>query len=865
MKYIIIKNKIVSLFLNALIFLFLLIFLSSIQKNVFKKSLITNNTINAKRILFSGIENKKTEEICGKAVHDLLSLYEKDIFDDINTNITMKKSTSYLYQYLEDNKDNYLKKYILSFIFEITLVIFIFLIIIIWIVLHCFLTNNKICCLSKNKKHNNWIKNIALCISVSLYLIIILLNIIFLFKFYSFIQILNNSFCSLFKIPYHTYLGEEKNYQIRPKWIGINEIKDIIQQTKYQIDDIADKKKEIFNLLTHDIKNDFYSDLNDDEFLENHIKKFCDLSKFKVPNPNPLSDKKISNFYFCSEILNLIQNEFNNNNISKYIIDIDEIYEKMNSIDSYKNEMKFSLDNAKNKLDSFIKIISDLEIEYFDTLYFISDDIINKYFIIFFYIFFILILLIEGFGLISIISNVFCSNSNYCYKLYMFTWNTQMIIIILVLLISILFSISNVIVQDISIIIKYSLYNENINLNKTFSISNVQYDIEGIDACINEGGNLEHYTQLDESSESLIHFYSYINLIKDNLNYLINYKIYVEKNEASIKFDELEEKPFLSKYQLDDTNISLNNGIYFSPQSILENVLNKYTNNDNKNIQNIGNNTYFSNYMFVHSKEFCKSDYDFVNIDFSINNNPYYEKGKKCMLIKDFPDNDYFKGINLKYLRDDKENLIDDNNLYDLNNLTKEFKKRYYDNDNGFKSSFENFLSNSKNYYNNIIEPNYKNIKDTLIKIFQIVDDKINVINELYENIIGKNNTNLFSIFNCKYLKRDINIFLNQIDLDLSHSFFILSVYNLLIGIFSLLCIIISIFVLKLNKMIKNNYTLTSKNKNEIDDNDINFSEKPKIEENPEKYDYDEAIKTSFNEKIGFSKKTKKIQNDNKE
>ena len=65
--------------------------------------------------------------------------------------------------------------------------------------------------------------------------------------------------------------------------------------------------------------------------------------------------------------------------------------------------------------------------------------------------------------------------------------------------------------------------------------------------------------------------------------------------------------------------------------------------------------------------------------------------------------------------------------------------------------------------------------------------------------------------------------------------------------------------------MINNNYKLTSKNKNEIDENDINFSEKPKIEENPEKYDYDDAIKTSFNEKIGFSKKPKKIQNDNKE
>ena len=837
------------------------------KKIFFKKSLKTNNILNSNRILFSGIENKKTEDICGKADNDLLFLYTKDYYaDNINTKISMKKSTSYLYKYLEEKQDDYLKEYIFSFIFEISIIVFIILIIVIWILLHYFLSSKKICCLSNNKKHNQYVKNISLIISISLHLVIILLNMIILFNFYSLIQILNNSFCSLFKIAYHTYFGEEKNYDIKPKWIGINEIKNLLQKTKYQIDDIYYKKAEIYHLLTHDIKTNFYSDLKNNEFIKNHITKFCDLSKFKVPNPNPLSDKNITNFYFCINILDLIQKEFNSNNFSKYITDIDDIYEKINSIDSHRNEINFSFDNAKNKLDSFIKIISDLEIDYLDTLYYISEEIINKYLIIIYYIIFIFVLLINSFGLICIVSNIFCSNSNYCYKLYMFIWNTQMFTLILILLISILFSACSIIIQDISIIIQYSLNNENIKLTKTFSFSKSQYDIEGIDICINGEGSLKNYTQLDSNSESLIHFYSYINLIKHNLNYLINYTIFVEKNEAKLIFDELKQKPFLAKYLLNENNIGdilFKNITYLSPQSILETHLNKYTNDENN--QNIGNNSYFSNYMFVHSKEFCKSDYNFIDLNIvNTDNNSYYQNGKFCMLIKDFPDNDYFKGIRIKNFEDIIENINDINNLYNLDNLTKEFKNRYYDNISGFKSSFEKLLSNSQHYYNNIISPNYKNIKNAIIKILQIVNDIINIINELYENIIGKNNTNLFTIFNCKYLKRDINIFLNQIYNNLSHSLFILSVYNLVIGIFLLLCVIISIFVLKLNKMIKNNYESTENHKNGIDDNDINLSEKPKIGEFHEKYFYDDIIKTNVNEKTGFSQKSKKIQNNKK-
>ena len=50
--------------------------------------------------------------------------------------------------------------------------------------------------------------------------------------------------------------------------------------------------------------------------------------------------------------------------------------------------IEISLENAKNKLDSFFKIINDIDYEYFDSLYYIFEIFIHKYLILIFYIFF---------------------------------------------------------------------------------------------------------------------------------------------------------------------------------------------------------------------------------------------------------------------------------------------------------------------------------------------------------------------------------------------------------------------------------------------------------------------------------------------
>ena len=813
MKYlsIIKKKKASTTFYFSLLICQLFIFQNAFEI-IYRKKSIKNQQKIEKRELLSG--SQKVEYICEKSDKDLLFLYLKEDNDiiDFNISISMKKSTSYLYNYLLYGKYNNLENYIFTFKYEIFLIIFDFFVIVIWVVLCCIVCKDKWCSSFNNRKKIKFLKKIFLGISILLYFIVILLNIFILLHFYSFIQIINNTFCSLFKISYHVINGQNeiKFGENRPKWIGTNKIKKILQDTKYEINFITDQNKVINDIINKNIvKNKFYYELNEENFVNNHINDFCDC---KVPNPNPLCNKNISYFLYCFDILNYIQNEYNNN-FREYILDINNIFSEINSIDSKKQEIEISLENAKNKLDSFFKIINDIDYEYFDSLYYIFEKFIHKYLILIFYIFFFFVLLIEIIGILSILSNTCFRFSKYYFNFYFCIWNIQMTLIILTIFITAIFFRSKVLLEDFSCIIKYILTNENIELN--YSVTQFNYDINSLNLMMRGDGNLEHYMELDEGAESLIKFYSFINKIEENLRYLkIND---LEDKKTTLLLEELEKKPYLAYYKLDD---DIEN-IYINPEKMLENSLSKYT--DKEDYQIIGNNIFHPHYYFVYSEDFCKTDYILL-YNLSYEQNCYYKEGKYCMVLEDFPYNNYFKNISLN---EKGEDIF--NNISNLDDLINAFKQRYYENDIGFKDSFIQLLNNSKIYFQNIFVPKYDKLKNSMIKIFEIFDEKINIIYNLYKNMIERNNTNLFSAINIKFLKNDLNIFLNQIDKKLSHSFNTFNNYFLSFIIFSLFCIICSNIVLKLNKIIQNNNEYNIKPTiNDIDEIETNFSEKPK-------------------------------------
>jgi hypothetical protein len=385
----------------------------------------------------------------------------------------------------------------------------------------------------------------------------------------------------------------------------------------------------------------------------------------------------------------------------------------------------------------------------------------------------------------------------------------------------------NIFIDDISLILKTSYNNENKTISKSI------YDFEGINTCINGEGDLAHYMDLDKEAKLLSHFYSMINIINENLNNIENYNILSEKNETINILNELEQKTFLARFKLfGEENIT-------TAEDILENNLNKYT--DNQDNQDLRDNEYYSNYFFVYDKDFCKSDYEFLDITNKTTDS--YLKGKNCMLLKDFPEySNYFKTIRTKNMEEST------GYNYYFNDLINKFKQKYYDSD-GFEPSFLILLHYSRNYLDNVINIESKKIKNDLINIYKIMENKVNIIDDLYKNIIDQNNTDLYSAFNCKYLKRDLHIFLDQLDSYLSHSLYKFTIYCFILAIFSLLSILFSIFSIRLNKMERKiKEELFSKEKLEKDD----ILEKHKIGTLRERFNFDGGMKSNINEKTGL-------------
>lgn len=832
MKFIKTKYKnIFSLFYHFFIIigsLFLLYALNSIN---FKYNFNPKENLSKIRRLFSGFEKQKTEDICQKADKNLLLLYNSDSFSYYVDNSTLKQSTSYLVNYVENKEDSELKNYIFSFYAQIIILIFEIVLIIIWIILCYFISKDSyMYCLIKMKWNNNCFKNIFFIISIGMYLIIILLNIIILFHLPVILQDINNSFCSLFKIGYHTYNGEENFYEMRPKWTGINQIKNLIQKTKQNLMNLINQNNQIIDKINEIQENKYFNPDDNNNFIDSQINEFCDLNSFPVPSPNPLNENFISEFFYCSYLLNLIEKEYNETFYNN-ILEVKEIYGILNSISNNIDNIESSLDLAKNKLDSFVKIIKDIEIEYYNNLVFVIETVIRKYLIYIIYIFFFLTFLLKLFGFINMIILRSCF-SLYCKKVYNFIWNFQFFFLLIILFIIVCSSSLNIFINDITLILKSS-YNSDLKKENT-TFSNNKYDVEGINICIIEDANLARYMNLDTDAESISHFYSKINIIIDKLNYFKNLKLISEENETQNLINELEQNAYLAEFK----NQGIDN--YTNAEEILENFLNMYT--DNETNQELGNNTYFANYYFVFDYNFCKTNYNILS---NINQaSECYNDDKNCMLLKDFPENtNYFKTLRTKNI--DNTSLIN----YNLNDYVNMFKKKYY-NESGFELSFLSLLNNSKNYLENKAYKESNKLKNEIINIYNIFKNKIDIIHDLYKNILQNNSTDLFSAFNCYYLKRDYFIFLDQLDNNLNRSLSKLTLYCSFLAIFSFLSIIFSLFAIKI-KLIERKYNddlFEPKEKMSKEE----VSEKPKVRDIHDNLNFDEGAKSSINENSGF-------------
>ena len=222
------------------------------------------------------------------------------------------------------------------------------------------------------------------------------------------------------------------------------------------------------------------------------------------------------------------------------------------------------------------------------------------------------------------------------------------------------------------------------------------------------------------------------------------------------------------------------------------------------------------------------------------------------MNLKDFLEStEYFKTIKTKNME------IEVGNNYYFNDLINRYKQKYYNN-NGLEPSFLNMLHNSKNYSKNTINIEINKIKDALINIYEILKNKIDIItllHNLYKNIIEEKSTDLFSAFNCNFFKRDLYIFLDQLESNLSKSINKFVVFCSIYGACSFLSILSSVFYIKIigeEKILSEKFF---KAKEKLEDNIIN--EKPKIRKINEKLNYDNVMKSNEKEELKSKRRSR--------
>ena len=718
--------------------------------------------------------------ICSNSNDDLLSLYEKISFPYKDNNLSLFSKALINYIITRDVKylkDNYLKRIsrFIGIIFIIIIVILSY--IICWICCCC------PCCCCKQKNEENCCRQFSLLIAIIMSGALISSGYYGMNMEYKIIGSINGMTCTVYKFFKNVFEGDGCNE--KPIWSGffhiitsINKIGNIILNAN------SNNLKIIENISNFKNMSFYQYIIQNEKFLNDEKSKYEDLYNLSFINPDPNSntDNVIPDFIF--EISNYIKNiidDFENiiNNPFKILNDISEYVQVINS--NRKNILD-SLNDSLSKINKFRQTFS----------YFAYDAITNnikyqKYFIkygnAFFSFFFPVCISIGTINIFCLLFYVTCNLQWTRIPMYVL-WNIETLIMIISFIFGLLFSIIYMEGKDGREIIAYALSPLNLNNNNSIIFKNDGKDYLNI--CINQNGDLQYKLSLINNNTIMIDkLYDYISIIEngiqitfsdlDNLNNNINnfenYYQFIEK----------------SNYYID--------GKKYEFKNILE-ELRKYSDSGYEGNYLKNRNEIYD--VWVFSKKNCPKGYKYLP-----NNDNYISQKRNCLLFTEWNNlPSYYK------------NILIGKGKYD--NLEQAFE--IYN-----KTIFSYIEKNQEILQKNIL-PYFKEYYKNLTLLKQIIQSNLNEmyatispLKTLYGNYI-KNNESIFSFVNCRFMKRDINLFLFQMD-KLSENSGKLASINYTVSFALILCNLFFFFVIM--------RYLQEKRKIDIDDvvND-NYSDK---------------------------------------
>lgn len=644
-------------------------------------------------------------EICSHAKQNLKSFYANSSYD-YNSEYQNNKYVQYLINYLENEKTENLKDYIprLSIIFA---VLCLDILLIFFYFGYCICCCCPCCC-CKNIGKRDCCSFVSFILSIGFYGIVVIACFVGVSKGKKVSESLNSTSCSIFEIYAHFIYGDDCIE--KPVWSGIKGVKTIIKNTQNEIGTISNNTEPVINKYKEVESNPFDNDFAQHEY-DNYISE-------NNENPDPDKDEKVR-FVFYENLKQDLEESI----LKDYELLIDpinllknisEIAEKIKD----DTELSNNLNNSLSQLDDINDTFLDLENNVLNDWYEYQKNY-NKHSDIGILILFGILLL---FPLISFIGLLlFCVINCQCARFMVhFSWILDMILIFFLVFVGIFFSLIGIISKDGVGVMQYVTGKD--NLNKTSDALVIKGNgAEYLNICFNGNGDLQNVLDLntnnkDSATGDLSKLYDYKDQVDNVTEELYTIKSWNSENSLIQKYEEYK-----------------NNLGYY------ENNNYKTLNETLKKLRYYTDGTINSSVDFYHlwvlNKNDCENGYE-INEP----SNVHQDYRKYCFILKNDSQSLDFYDENLKNI---------------FNNYTK-FVSEY-------NNEIEVFMKNGINKY-------YQDLNDLKFKIidgFLSSSEMIDPIYNIYNKYLGEENSDIFSILNCRFLKRDANIFFDILDKDL--------------------------------------------------------------------------------------------------
>ena len=698
------------------------------------------------------LTDSEIEEICKKGKQSLNELYLKNTYE-YELNYKNDKYVQYLIDFLHTKDFKNLIHYAPRVLFLLLILIIDILFIFFFFGYCC-----CICCCPCQKCQCGCYQNVKkmdFCTKLSFILSFIFFCVCMISSFLGIdyekklTESLNSTSCSIFKIYAHFIFGDDCN-EI-PKWPGFGGIKNIIQNTVVEVNVTKKYTSKVINYYNGASNINIF----ENNFIENEYKKF-DKNDFTtniiVDGINNSSKSVYFDLYYDLKT-NLNYTFLDYEYLSNVFEVLKEIKDIAVEIDS-NNQIEVKLNDSILQLDDINGTFDELSSKVLDELYKYQKDY-NKYSGKGILLFFLILSIFPAISIISLILFIaFCECSRF---FFYFSWMINMLIIISFTIIGVIAGILGIIGKDGVGVMEYIISNENLE-KMDDSIIIKGEGSKYLNTCFNGDGDLQSVLDLNSVDSNGT---GSLNELYQKKEIVDNMSIYLNTFPGWFTELILLENTFNNFYQS-------NEGFKFydsstNEKSSLSEVINQLRTYTDK--------TKNSSAQFYHwwtiSELNCDNDY-------KITSEPTSSNEKYCLILSE----------NTTCLQSYNDIQVDDNhnlcNIFDnYKNSILNFYNKYYESLYNLEEIFGNYVDNNLNYIKG----------NTTLGIHEGIY-MIEPIYKIYNKFLGGNNANIFSVLNCRFLKKDSYILFDVLNKDLGYNsrkisyFIFISCFSSAIGIF---------------------------------------------------------------------------------